>query len=211
MGHVHEVKMFIFNHQFEFCVPPMGWSSNGEDGLTEESLKTMSRYRKITTICCAAVFALGLAACGGGDDGISTSERDAAVADAVAKERAMLQARIDELEGRLGIEGENDPGDDVADLQAQIDDLEKQLKDKQDAEAEAADMANRAKLDKLAMAIGAVDSSALSAHVRDATMLAKPDSTTDGDAPHAISGWNGASYSTKTVTTVVYNNVTAQV
>ena len=211
MDHVHEVERFIFSHQFGFSALPMGWWSNGEDGLTEESLKTMSRYRKITTICCAAVFALGLAACGGGDDGISTSERDAAVADAVAKERAMLQARIDVLEERLGIEGENDPGDDVADLQAQIDDLEGQLKDKQDAEAEAADMANRAKLNKLAMVIGAVDPNALEAHIRsaDTNMRAKPKDAMDGNAPHAISGWNGSSYSTKTVTTVVYNDKAA--
>ena len=49
----------------------------------------MSRYRKITTICCAAVFALGLAACGGGsDDGLTAAEEDALrqqVADAEKK------------------------------------------------------------------------------------------------------------------------------
>ena len=71
----------------------MGWSSNGDIRLTEESLKTMSRYRKITTICCAAVFALGLGACGGGsDDGLSATEEDALrqqVADAeAAKQKA---------------------------------------------------------------------------------------------------------------------------
>ena len=209
MDHIHEVEMFIFSHQFGFSVLPMGWWSNGEDGLTEESLKTMSRYRKITTICCAAVFALGLAACGGGDDGISTSERDAAVADAVAKERAMLQARIDELEERLGIEGENDPGDDVADLQAQIDDLEQKLKDKQDAEAEAADMANRAKLNKLAKGIGVAADDLSGTVTRASASRAKPKDAMDGDAPHAISGWNGSSYSTKTVTTVVYNDKAA--
>ena len=32
----------------------------------------MSRYRKFTTMCCAAVFALGLAACGGGGGGGTT-------------------------------------------------------------------------------------------------------------------------------------------
>ena len=39
-----------------------------------------------------------------------------------------------------------------------------------------------------------------------AVLRAKPKDAMDGDAPHAISGWNGSSYSTKTVTTVVYNN-----
>ena len=39
----------------------------------------------------------------------------------------------------------------------------------------------------------------------------KPDTATDGDAPHAISGWNGASYSVAgtdrdTTMTVVYDN-----
>ena len=34
---------------------------------SEESLETMSIHRKLTTVCCAAVLALGLAACGSSD------------------------------------------------------------------------------------------------------------------------------------------------
>ena len=42
-------------------------SSYAGFGLQQwENPETMSRYRKLTTICCAAVLALGLAACGGG-------------------------------------------------------------------------------------------------------------------------------------------------
>ena len=35
---------------------------------SEESLETMSIHRKLTTVCCAAVLALGLAACGSSDN-----------------------------------------------------------------------------------------------------------------------------------------------
>ena len=43
-------------------------------------------------------------------------------------------------------------------------------------------------------------------------LTAKPDTATDGDDPHAISGWNGASYSDTVTTgatmmTAVYNNM----
>ena len=36
--------------------------------MNEESLETMTRYKKLTTVCAAVVLAFGLAACGGGDD-----------------------------------------------------------------------------------------------------------------------------------------------
>ena len=75
------------------------------------------RHLMIVTVAAAG---LALAGCGGGGDGISTSERDAAVEEAVKKERMALQMTIDELEARLGIEGDTDPGDDVATLKAEI-------------------------------------------------------------------------------------------
>ena len=129
MGHIHKVEIFIFNHQFGFSALPMGRSSNGEDGLTEESLKTMSRYRKFTTICCAAVFALGLAACGGGDDGLNTSQEQELQEEKKAADEmvAELQEQLAALQERLGIEGDEDPGHDVADLRAQIESLEGQI------------------------------------------------------------------------------------
>ena len=157
MGHVHEVEMFIFNLQFDFSVLPMGRSSNGEDSLTEESLKTMSRYRKITTICCAAVFALGLSACGGGDDGISVADRDAAVNDAVDAEKAKteaLQMQIDALRAQLELEDDGNVGDSVAALQAEVTRLEG-LIDAAEKAKEAEDMkAMTATAKKLKTAIG---------------------------------------------------------
>ena len=79
----------------------------------------MSRYRKFTTICCAAVFALGLAACGGGDDGISVADRDAAVAAEQAKTEA-LQKEIDALRAQLELEDDGNVGNSVAALQAEV-------------------------------------------------------------------------------------------
>ena len=93
----------------------------------------MSRYRKITTICCAAVFALGLAACGGGDDGIPVAERDAAVAAEQAKTEA-LQMEIDALRAQLGL----DPAGDEK-LDASVKDLQDEVKRLQDQIQAAAD------------------------------------------------------------------------
>ena len=136
MGHIHKVEIFIFNHQFGFSALPMGRSSNGEDGLTEESLRTMSRYRKFTTICCAAVFALGLAACGGGDDGLNTSQEQELQEEKMAADEmvAELQEQLAALRERLGIEGDEDPGHDIAGLQAEIERLEGQIKAAADQE-----------------------------------------------------------------------------
>ncbi len=59
----------------------------------------MSRYKKITTICCAAVIALGLAACGGGGDGITTEQQaqidaaKAAEAAQAAQDKAVADAK----------------------------------------------------------------------------------------------------------------------
>ena len=120
------------------------------------------RYMAIVTLAAAG---LALAGCGGGGDGISTSERDAAVEEAVKKERMALQMTIDELEARLGIEGDTDPGDDVATLKKKIDELERKVKeadmaqdeaDRKAAEAAAAAMAATAA--KLYAGIGAPSS-----------------------------------------------------
>ncbi len=100
----------------------------------------MSRYRKITTICCAAVFALGLAACGGGgNDGLNTSQEQELQDEKKAAEEqvATLQGQINALRERLGIEDGDDPGHDVAALQTEIDRLQGLLDDA-DEEAEVA-------------------------------------------------------------------------
>ena len=223
MGHVHKVEMFIFNHQFGFSVPPMGRSRNGDIGLTEESLKTMSRYRKITTICCAAVFALGLAACGGGDDGIPVAERDAAVAAEQAKTEA-LQKELSALRMQLGLEDDGNVGDSVAALQAEVTRLEGLVEAEEEKQAMADAAAMTVKLNKLAagiaMGIGIAENSAVAtgtAARTDNLTKPKPSATmtvTDADDPHAVMGWAGSSYTTMagtgttkvTTTVVVYDN-----
>ena len=223
MDHVHEVEMFIFSHQFGFSALPMGWWSNGEDGLTEESLKTMSRYRKITTICCAAVFALGLAACGGGDDGIPVAERDAAVAAEQAKTEA-LQKELSALRMQLGLEDDGNVGDSVAALQAEVTRLEGLVEAEEEKQAMADAAAMTAKLNKLAAGIaggiGIDENSAVAtgtAARTDNRTKPKPSATmtvTDADDPHAVMGWAGSSYTTMvgtgatkmTTTVVVYDN-----
>ena len=101
----------------------------------------MSRYRKFTTICCAAVFALGLAACGGGDDGLNTSQEQELQEQKNASDEmvAELQEQLAALQERLGIEGNEDPGHDVAGLQAEIERLEGQIEEAEE-EQMAADM-----------------------------------------------------------------------
>ena len=168
----------------------------------------MSRYRKITTICCAAVLALGLAACGGGDDGIPVAERDAAVAAEQAKTE-MLQKELNALRMQLGLEDDGNVGDSVADLQAEVMRLEGLVEAEEEKQAMADAAAMTAKLNKLATAIGAVDETALDNHIQSDT--AKPKTATGADAPQAISGWNGSSYSQTTaskdtIMTVVYDN-----
>ena len=116
----------------------------------------MSRYRKITTICCAAVFALGLSACGGGDDGISVADRDAAVNDAVDAEKAKtdaLQMQIDALRAQLDLDpaGDEDLGDSIKDLQDEVTRLQGLVQaaaDKDRMEQEEADRMAAAKTGK---------------------------------------------------------------
>ena len=113
----------------------------------------MSRYRKFTTICCAAAFALGLAACGGGDDGLNTSqEQELQEQKTTAEEMvAELQGQIDALRMQLGLgPEEGDPAvsiqelqDEVTRLQGQVDTarLAQEEADRKAAEAAAAAMA----------------------------------------------------------------------
>ena len=55
----------------------------------------MQGYRKLTTVCCAAVLALGLAACGGGGDGTPTaSNGDTMQPDPAIAERAAINSAI---------------------------------------------------------------------------------------------------------------------
>ena len=100
-------------------------------------------------ICGAAVFALGLAACGGGSDGVPQATHDE-----VTSEVETLRAQIAALEERLGIEDGADPGHDVADLQEQIDRLQGMVDAADAAAKKAADdaAAEKAKMEAAAMA-----------------------------------------------------------
>ena len=92
----------------------------------------MSRYRKITTICCAAVFALGLAACGGGgDDGLNTSQEQELQDQKKAAEEqvATLQGQINALRAQLGLDPADDLGDSISELQQQVTNLQTQVDD----------------------------------------------------------------------------------
>ena len=211
MDHVHEVEMFIFNHQFGFSVPPMGWWSNGEDGLTEESLKTMSRYRKFTTICCAAVFALGLSACGGGDDGISVADRDAAVNDAVAAEQAKtdaLQMEINALRAQLGLDPEDDPAASIQALQDEVDRLQGMIDDAAD---DAARMAATKTGKELFMALAGPDDGNALGYITTGPSLASSGLTINSVALKAgadagsLGSWSGMNYAHTDAGTKVMN------
>ena len=97
----------------------------------------MSRYRKITAICCAAVFAFSLAACGGGSDGpnadqqaaIEQGKKDAATV-------AELQMEIAALRETLGLDPDADLGDSVEGLQAELSTLKQQQADEAAKEAQ---------------------------------------------------------------------------
>ena len=175
----------------------------------------MSTYKNLMTVCAAVVLAFGLAACGGGDDDDTAVDEPTTMEpmEPTAEEHlAELRMEISELRTQLGIADDDDLGYSVTALQDEIDDLKGQLKDKQDAEDADAAKAHMAKLQKLAEGIGVPDTSGLDAHVQ--TDTAKPATATDGDAPYAIGGWNGASYSMtladrSTTETVVYNDKAA--
>ena len=177
----------------------------------------MSRYRKITTICCAAVFALGLAACGGGDDGISVADRDAAVAAEQAKTEA-LQMQLAALRAELGLdpEGEDDPAASIQALEAEITRLKGMIDDAAD---DAARMAATKAGKELFMALGHSDNTmnALN-NITGAASLGSTGLTINsatlkaGDPAGSLGSWSGMNYahtaagSGEMNEAVVYNN-----
>ncbi len=108
----------------------------------------MQGYRKLMTICCAAVLALGLAACGGGgdDDTADAPTTMEPTGPTPAEEIAALQAEINALRAELGL----DPVDiddltgSVSDLEGQVADLTQQIADRDAADAAAKDEADAA-------------------------------------------------------------------
>ena len=155
-------------------------------------------------IVAAAALGLAVAGCGssGSDDGPSAETPSGPTQ---AEQIATLQGQINALRAQLGLAANDNLSNSISDLQNELAKLRKDVAD---------DAAKKmtAKLNKLATGIGAVDSRSLAAHVQTAT--AKPGTATDGDAPHAIDGWNGSSYSMtladrSTTMTVVYNDKAA--
>ena len=193
----------------------------------------MSRYRKITTICCAAVFALGLSACGGGDDGISVADRDAAVNDAVDAEKAKtdaLQMQIDALRAQLDLDpaGDEDLGDSIKDLQDEVTRLQGLVQaaaDKDRMEQEDADRMAAAKTGKELFAalggptdgnalgnVGASDTNLSNGLTVDAangagTLTTDPDDVTlkAGADAGSLGNWSGMNYAHAAAGTKVMN------
>ena len=116
----------------------------------------MSTYRNLITLCFAAVFALGLAACGGGGSSPTTDGTDMMEPTPEAQ-IAALQQQINALRAELGLDpiDIDDLTGSVADLTQQVADLQKQIDDAADAEADRLDMENRATAAKLYAGIGA--------------------------------------------------------
>ena len=188
----------------------------GKSGSPEESLKTMSRYRKLTTICCAAVFALGLAACGGGSSG-PTADQQAAI-----DEVETLRMQIAALAEKLGVEPEN-VGDGVDALRAEVDRLQGIETDQMEANKEAARKAMAAKgkalygklnpRSTIAVTDGKINitaedatGTALSTQPTGLTGLAKQDT-----AVAALGNWKGADYMRSTGTGAAKVTATARV
>ena len=110
----------------------------------------MSMYKNLMTFGCAAVLALGLAACGGGGGG-GTAVVEPPPEPTAQEQIAELQTQINALRATLGLPAIdiNDLTGSVADLTQQVADLQKQIQDAADAEADRIDMENKATAAKL--------------------------------------------------------------
>ena len=128
----------------------------------------MSRYKNLTTVCCAAVLTLGLAACGGsgGSSGGSSSGSGDSMAtmptdppptqaDMDAATIAALQGQIDALREQLDLEADDDLSGSVTELQNELDGLQQDVQDAQDDADKAAYMAMAVTAAKLYAGISA--------------------------------------------------------
>ena len=195
----------------------------------------MSRYRKFTTICCAAVFALGLAACGGGDDGLNTSQEQELQSDKAAAEKqvADLTMQINALRAQLGLDpdGEGDPAATIQDLQDEVARLQGEIADRDDKarmDQEEADRMAAAKTGKELFAAlgGPADGNALgNINVMDTALsngltvnaasgagsfTTDPDGDNGvnlkaGDSPGPLGSWAGTSYANTNAESKVVN------
>ena len=156
-------------------------------------------HRKLMTSCAVAALAFGLVACATSDDDNAAMDATEPMGPTADEQLATLRGEIAELRKQLGIEDDDDLGDSISDLQEKVADLKGQVEDQENAAAAAAAKAHAAKLNKLAMGLRVPS-------VQPTTD--KPDTATDGDAPYAIIGWAGSSYSdgSSPIMAVVYNN-----
>ena len=174
----------------------------------EESLEEMSIHRKLMTFGCAAVLALGLAACGGGGDSSPTTDNGAEQGPTPEEQVTALQAEINALRTQLGLAADDDLSGSITELQNEL------AKLRQDV-INADTKAMTAKLNKLATGIGVVDQAGTpTVATRDAANRKMGPRDTALDAPYMISGWSGMSWQSKagsgatatTTTAVVYND-----
>ncbi len=101
----------------------------------------MQGYRKLTTICCAAVLALGLAACGGGgSDSPTTGNGGQMQGPTPVEQIAELQTQINALRAELGLDpiDIDDLTGSVSDLQGQVTALEREIANRDQTIADAA-------------------------------------------------------------------------
>ena len=90
-------------------------------------------------VCLAAVFAIGLAACSSSSDQAAPAPTEPPPPTQAEQDLEELRDQIAALRQQLGIDADDDIGDTVAELQAEVTRLQGELKDKQDA-ADAAAM-----------------------------------------------------------------------
>ena len=196
----------------------------------------MSMYKNLMTFGCAAVLALGLAACGGGggDDTADAPTTMEPTGPTPAEQIAELQTQINALRAELGL----DPVDideltsTVAELQAQLATLQQQAEDAKAEEDAAAAEKMRMEMAAAGKALhGALGDTPLGILDRNTnaggttlnaaglTILTADATDTDpvleaGDAAMALGSWKGMNYAFTTGTgdskvsnaAVMYNN-----
>ena len=116
----------------------------------------MSIHRNLMTVCFAAVFALGLAACSSSSDDPPADDMTMVDPGPTKDEQiATLQAEIAALRTQLGIDADADVGDSITALQAELKRLKDEKQARMDAEQAAKDKELAAMARKLAVGLDA--------------------------------------------------------
>ncbi|MCY4431496.1 MAG: hypothetical protein OXC11_14045 [Rhodospirillales bacterium] len=96
----------------------------------------MSIHRNLMTVCFAAVFALGLAACSSSSDDPPADTGMMETGPTPEEQIATLQKEINDLRTQLGLEADDDLSDSISDLQDEVADLKQQIQDAADDESD---------------------------------------------------------------------------